>query len=215
MCLKTGRTVGVEALARWSSAVHGSVSPTIFVPLTEEYGLAPLLTQTMLRQGVRDAAVWSAKWPHLSVAVNVPASLLDNGFPNLVEAELAAAGLHPSKLTLEVTESTAMADQSVSGEVLTRLRIKGVQLALDDFGTGYSSLSSLLRMPFGEFKIDRSFVQACDRDSYAWKIVRATLSLAREFGMTTVAEGSRRPLSPRCCGWRSATSRRVIITPGR
>jgi EAL domain-containing protein (putative c-di-GMP-specific phosphodiesterase class I) len=188
--LQSGRTVGVEALARWTSRQHGGVSPSIFVPLAEEYGLADLLTRSMLKQALGDAAAWAARGHNVGVAVNVPAgSLLDAGFPDLVEAELAAAGLQSSLLTIEVTESTAMSEQSVTSGVLTRLRIKGVQLALDDFGTGYSSLSSLLRMPFGELKIDKSFVQACDRDSYAWKIVRATLSLAREFGMTTVAEG--------------------------
>jgi EAL domain-containing protein (putative c-di-GMP-specific phosphodiesterase class I) len=138
---------------------------------------------------MRDAAAWQAKWPHISVAVNVPASsLTDNGFPNLVEAELAAAGLHPSKLTLEVTESTAMADQSVSGEVLTRLRIKGVQLALDDFGTGYSSLSYLGLFPVDVLKIDRSFLRGVGRGEDV-ALAKGIVELGRAMGLETVAEG--------------------------
>jgi EAL domain-containing protein (putative c-di-GMP-specific phosphodiesterase class I)/ActR/RegA family two-component response regulator len=188
--LATGRIVGVEALARWTSATFGNVPPSVFVPLAEEFGLAGPLTLAILRQSLAAAAGWNARFGEIGVAVNVPATCLtDSAFPEVVEAELARAGCPASTLTLEVTESTAMSDLAVTSGVLTRLRIKGVQLSLDDFGTGYSSLSSLLRMPFGELKIDRSFIQACDRDSYAWKIVRATLSLAREFGMKTVAEG--------------------------
>jgi EAL domain-containing protein (putative c-di-GMP-specific phosphodiesterase class I)/ActR/RegA family two-component response regulator len=188
--LETGRIVGVEALARWTSVEIGSIPPSVFVPLADDYGLAARLTLSILRQSLAAAAGWNARFGEVSVAVNVPATCLtDPTFPETVEAELARAGCPASSLTLEVTETTAMSDLAVTSGVLTRLRIKGVQLSLDDFGTGYSSLSSLLRMPFGELKIDRSFIQACDRDSYAWKIVRATLSLAREFGMKTVAEG--------------------------
>jgi EAL domain-containing protein (putative c-di-GMP-specific phosphodiesterase class I)/ActR/RegA family two-component response regulator len=188
--LETGRIVGCEALARWTSRDFGPVPAPVFVDLAERYGLASDLTRTILRRALGDAARWHAHGAAAGVAVNVPPSaLVAPGFPEMVEEELAVAGCPASVLTLEVTETTAMSDIALTGGVLTRLRIRGVQLSLDDFGTGYSSLTSLLRMPFGELKIDRSFVQACDRDSYAWKIVRATLSLAREFGMKTVAEG--------------------------
>ena len=116
-------------------------------------------------------------------------TLTDIAFPDRVEALLGAAGLDASCLTVEVTESIRLSDDVTIGDVLTRMRIKGIKLSLDDFGTGYSSLTSLLRMPFSELKIDRSFVMTSDFDAYAWKIVRATLSLAGEFGMTAVAEG--------------------------
>ncbi|GGH15319.1 diguanylate phosphodiesterase [Alsobacter metallidurans] len=188
--LATGHISGVEALARWSGPIYGAVSPVVFIPLIERYGLAPALTRSILRQSVADAANWTRRFGRVGVAVNVPAAALtDLAFPDLVEETLATAGLSPTFLTLEVTESVALSDDRTVGDVLTRLRIKGIQLSLDDFGTGYASLSSLLRMPFGELKIDRSFVQAADSDSHAWKIVRATLSLAREFEMSTVAEG--------------------------
>ena len=98
-------------------------------------------------------------------------------------------GLPAGTLTVEITETVAMSDSAVTNDILTRLRIKGVHLSLDDFGTGYSSLLALLRFPFSELKLDRSFVQHCDHDAYAFKIVQAILSLARSFKMKTVAEG--------------------------
>ncbi len=188
--LATGRVVGAEALARWTSPSHGSVPPGVFIEVAEQAGLSKALTRLMMRAAIRDAAAWHAAGHDAGVAVNVPPSALDDlGWPDAVEAELAAAGLPAGALTVEITESTAMSDSPLTGDVLTRLRIKGVHLALDDFGTGYSSLLSLLRLPFSELKLDRSFVQRCDQDAYAWKIVKASISLAKEFGMRTVAEG--------------------------
>jgi EAL domain-containing protein (putative c-di-GMP-specific phosphodiesterase class I)/ActR/RegA family two-component response regulator len=190
VALATGRLAGVEALARWNSPRHGTVPPDVFVGIAEQAGLATALTRTMLRAAVRDASTWDPAGSGIGLAVNVPPFALDDlAWPDHVEAELAANGVPPGKLTLEVTESTLMADFVRASDVLTRLRIKGVALALDDFGTGYSSLLSLLRLPFSELKLDHSFVQRCDQDPYALKIVRAMLSLAREFGMSTVAEG--------------------------
>ena len=95
----------------------------------------------------------------------------------------------PGALIAEITESTVIANPLIASEVLTRLRIKGISLSIDDFGTGHSSLLSLLRLPFSELKIDRSFTAQCDTDPEAWKIVRATISMARELGLTVVAEG--------------------------
>lgn len=188
--LATRRIVGVEALARWTSQEHGVVPPSVFVDIAERAGLAARLTRLMMGAAIRDAAAWHKAGQQVGVAVNVPPLALDDlGWPDAVEAELAAAGLAPGTLTVEITEGTAMSDSPLIGDMLTRLRIKGVNIALDDFGTGYSSLLSLLRMPFSELKLDRSFVQRCDQDAYAWKIVRASISLAAEFGMKTVAEG--------------------------
>lgn len=202
--LATGRLAGVEALARWNSPRHGIVPPDVFVGIAEQAGLATALTRAILRSAVRDAATWDPASTGIGLAVNVPPFALDDlAWPDHVEAELAANGVPPGILTLEVTESTLMADFARASDVLTRLRIKGVALALDDFGTGYSSLLSLLRLPFSELKLDRSFVQRCDQDPYALKIVRAMLSLAREFGMSTVAEGiERQPVADllRECG---------------
>ena len=98
-------------------------------------------------------------------------------------------GLGPGALIAEITESTVISNTLVAAEILTRLRIKGIELSIDDFGTGHSSLLTLLRLPFSELKIDRSFVAQCDTDPEAWKIVRATVSMARELGLRVVAEG--------------------------
>ena len=190
VALATGQIIGVEALARWTSPRHGSVSPAVFIPLAEDWGLVDDLTHHIMATSIRDTAAWQASHPGIGVAVNVAVSSLgDIAFPDRIEALLGTAGLDPSRLTVEITESIRLSDDVLIGDVLTRMRIKGIKLSLDDFGTGYSSLSSLLRMPFSELKIDRSFVMTSDFDAYAWKIVRATLSLAREFGMTAVAEG--------------------------
>ncbi|MFZ4533460.1 MAG: EAL domain-containing response regulator [Alsobacter sp.] len=190
IALATGQIIGVEALARWTSPRHGSISPAVFVPLVEDWGFSDDLSHLMIANAIRDAAAWQAGHPGVGVAVNLAVSaLVDIALPDRVEALLGNAGLDASCLTLEITESIRLTDEVSIGDVLTRMRIKGINLSLDDFGTGYSSLSSLLRMPFSELKIDRSFIMTSDFDAYAWKIVRATLSLAREFGMTAVAEG--------------------------
>jgi EAL domain-containing protein (putative c-di-GMP-specific phosphodiesterase class I)/ActR/RegA family two-component response regulator len=190
IALATGQVIGVEALARWTSPRHGSISPAIFVPLAEDWGLSDDFTHLMMATAIRDAAAWQADHPGVGVAVNMPVSSLgDIALPDRVEALLGRAGLDASCLTVEITETIRLSDDVAIGDILTRMRIKGIKLSLDDFGTGYSSLSSLLRMPFSELKIDRSFIMTSDFDAYAWKIVRATLSLAREFGMTAVAEG--------------------------
>jgi EAL domain-containing protein (putative c-di-GMP-specific phosphodiesterase class I) len=124
------------------------------------------------------------------VAVNIsPLVLADPTLPEEIERALADTGLAPGALVAEITESTVIANPIAAAEVLTRLRIKGISLSIDDFGTGHSSLLTLLRLPFSELKIDRSFTAHCDTDAEAWKIVRATISMARELGLTVVAEG--------------------------
>lgn len=186
----TGRIKGVEALARWHSPTLGAVPPTLFVPIVEQSGLSEALTDAMMHAALRDAASWRRTARHVGVAVNVPASaLVDVAWPDRVEAALATAGLPADVLTVEITETVATSESALITDILTRLRIKGCHLSLDDFGTGYSSLLTLLRLPFSELKLDRSFVQNCDHDPYALKIVKAMLSLARSFGMRTVAEG--------------------------
>ncbi|MCP8940059.1 EAL domain-containing response regulator [Alsobacter sp. SYSU M60028] len=187
--LATGRVIGVEALARWTSPTLGLVPPTQFVPVAEAAGLSAAFTDAMLRAALRDMARWR-EVADVGVAVNVPATaLVDVEWPDRVEAALAEAGLPPERLTVEITETVATSEAPLITDILTRLRIKGCLLSLDDFGTGYSSLLTLLRLPFSELKLDRSFVRHCDRDPYALQIVRAMLSLARGFGMRAVAEG--------------------------
>ena len=189
--IKSGRLVGAEALARWT--LNGNyISPAYFCELAVTCGLAKELTYSILRSACRDAAKWD--WmPDLTVAVNVPPPVLtDLDFPDVVSSILAETGLPAERLVVEVIETGPTMHRIEIADVLTRLRIKGVTLAIDDFGTGFSSLESLLNLPFGELKIDMGFVRECDKDPYAWQIVKASLALAREFGMKSVAEGIER-----------------------
>ena len=188
--LATGEVVGVEALARWRSPALGNISPEQFVPVAEGTYLINDLTFKVLRDAVAACRKWRESRPDFHVAVNIsPLVLSDPRLLTEIDSLLADNGLPPGALVAEVTESSVLADMSLAREVLTRLSIKGVRVSMDDFGTGYSSLSSLLRIPFTELKIDRCFVGVCTTDAEAWKIVRATVSLARELGIKVVAEG--------------------------
>ena len=188
--LRSGAVVGVEALARWPHPVRTLIPPSEFIPLAERSGLIKPLTLQILRQALEACRRWQTTHPCCSVAVNVsPLVLADPALPEEIDDLLHATGLHPSALIAEITESTVIANPLIAAEVLTRLRIKGVNLSIDDFGTGHSSLIALHRLPFSELKIDRSFVGAADHDIEAVKIVRATVSMARELGLRVVGEG--------------------------
>jgi EAL domain-containing protein (putative c-di-GMP-specific phosphodiesterase class I) len=191
--LTDGHVVGMEALARWPLPTKVLVPPDVFIPLAEANGLIVPLTMRILRQALEACRHWRRAYPGCSVAVNIsPLVLVDPTLPEEIERMLRDTGLGPGALIAEITESTVIANPLVAAEILTRLRIKGISLSIDDFGTGHSSLLGLLRLPFSELKIDRSFVSNCDTDAEAWKIARATISMARELGLTVVAEGIER-----------------------
>jgi EAL domain-containing protein (putative c-di-GMP-specific phosphodiesterase class I)/CheY-like chemotaxis protein len=188
--LDSGAVVGVEALARWRHPPRGRVAPSMFIALAEASGLIVPLTRSILDDALAACRRWRSRHPTCSVAVNIsPLVLANPALPEEIEALLLQYGLSPGALIAEITETTVIANPLLAAEVLTRLRIKGIGLSMDDFGTGHSSLLTLLRLPFTELKIDRSFVAACETDPEAWKIIRATISLARELGLSVVAEG--------------------------
>jgi len=187
--LLSGRAVGVEALARWDSPRFGEISPEQFVTLAETADLIEQLTRVILIASLRQCEHWRRQHPQVGLAVNLSPSIFDLTLPESIEQLLREIGVPPQVLTLEVTESVIVADEIVAADVLTRLRIKGVQLAIDDFGTGYSSLGTLLRLPFNELKIDRMFVERCHQDADSLRIVKAVISLAHEMGLRVVAEG--------------------------
>jgi EAL domain-containing protein (putative c-di-GMP-specific phosphodiesterase class I) len=188
--LSDGRVVGVEALARWCHPPRGPVPPDVFIPLAEQSGLIIPLTSRVLGDALAACQRWRRNHPACGVAVNIsPLVLANPDLPDEIEAMLLQHGLSPDALIAEITESIFIANPMLAIELLTRLRIKGIGLSMDDFGTGYSSLLTLLRLPFTELKIDRSFVASCETDEEAWKIIRATISLARELGLSVVAEG--------------------------
>jgi diguanylate cyclase (GGDEF)-like protein/PAS domain S-box-containing protein len=181
------RIVVMEALLRWHHPVLGAISPVEFVPLAEEGGLIVAIGTWALREACMAAAGWRQP---ARVAVNLsPVQVRDPGLLDTVDAALAAAGLPPSRLELEITESLFLEATDATRTCLHALRARGIRIALDDFGTGYSSLSYLRSFPFDKVKIDRSFVRDIGADGSAAAIVQAITAMAASLGMTTTAEG--------------------------
>ncbi|MEN6542226.1 EAL domain-containing response regulator [Parvibaculum sp.] len=186
----SGAVVGVEALVRWQHPEDGLVSPARFIEAAEQHSLIDDLTRVMLTCALRRARAWRDAGLGLSVAVNVSMdSLCQLDFPECVVAIADREGVPLSTLVLEVTEGKLMKNPLAALDVLTRLRLKHVGLSIDDFGTGYSSLAQLRDVPFTELKIDRSFIHGAAGDSSLQTIVEASLDIARQLEMKTVAEG--------------------------
>jgi EAL domain-containing protein (putative c-di-GMP-specific phosphodiesterase class I) len=182
-----GRVIGAEALLRWNSPVLGAISPVRFIPLAEETGLIVPIGRWVLETACREAAGWPQP---LQVSVNVSSrQFRDGDLVETVAQVLAATGLEPSRLELEVTESLLMEDVSRTAIVLERLQLLGVRIALDDFGTGYSSLSYLKRFPFGVLKIDRSFVNDIIDNPDDGALCEAIIQMAHVLKLRVVAEG--------------------------
>jgi diguanylate cyclase (GGDEF)-like protein len=187
---QTGVVVGVEALARWQHPTRGLLPPDEFIPLAENTGLIGDLTFEVLRQALAQVRAWHRKGMHIGVSVNLSVrQLTDINLPRDVAALLADFHLSASVLTLEVTETTIMADPSRTLNVLRMLADIGVDLSIDDFGTGYSSLNYLRRLRADELKIDKSFVMGMSRNSNDAVIVRSTIELGHNLGLRMVAEG--------------------------
>ena len=190
IALKSGRVTGVEALVRWRQGSDELIPPDRFIPLAEKTGLIDALTQRVLETSLADARTWSEKWPELTLAVNLSPSLLTNlELPDRIASILRSYDLDPGRLILEVTESGAMESPDQTMEILARLRLKGVQLSIDDFGAGHSSLLQLYRLPYGELKIERSFVIDALDSQEAATIIHATIELGHRLGLKVVAEG--------------------------
>lgn len=182
------RVVGFEALVRWEHPRIGLVSPHQFIGVAEQTGRVAPLTYRIFEMGLAWLATCPA--PSLSLAFNLSASSLgDLGLADRLMASCNSNGIEPARVSLELTETSAMTDPAAALDVLTRLRIKGFSLSIDDFGTGYSSMLQLARLPFSEIKIDRSFVQSMLGSDESRKIVDSILNLGRTLGLTTVAEG--------------------------
>jgi diguanylate cyclase (GGDEF)-like protein/PAS domain S-box-containing protein len=189
--LEGGAVTGAEALLRWRHPTRGQVGPVEFIPLAEQSGMIVQLGRWVLAEACQQARAWQdgAVQPP-TVSVNLSARQLEE--PSLVEdiaAALAQAGLDPSLLTLEITESVLLRDVEVVIRRLSALKELGVRLSIDDFGTGYSSLSYLRQLPVDELKIDRSFVAAVDGGKAGPALIKSIVSLAETMGLDTVAEG--------------------------
>jgi EAL domain-containing protein (putative c-di-GMP-specific phosphodiesterase class I) len=188
--LRTGAVIGVEALVRWNHPERGLLYPDVFLPLAEKAGLMRRLALRVLERSLRDLQSWRASGHVLSVAVNLSVSnLQDVALPQQVEMLLDTFDVPAASLILEITEDVLMADAARSQQVMAGLRRLGVGLSIDDYGTGYSSLSYLRALPVDELKLDRSFVSQLTSDQRAAAIVRSTLQLSVELGMSMVVEG--------------------------
>ncbi len=191
--LESSRICRLEALVRWRHPTRGEVSPGEFIPLAEETGMILPIGRWVLREACRQVKTWQERWPTsapLTIAVNLSARQLQHpGVVDEVRAALAAAGLDPQSLVLEITETAIMEQMDAAITILTELRRLGVRLALDDFGTGYSSLSYLQRLPVDILKIDRSFVVGVARSIEDSALARGILTLAQTLGLETIAEG--------------------------
>jgi diguanylate cyclase (GGDEF)-like protein len=189
--LETNRIGSFEALIRWNHPSRGLVAPDEFIPLAEETGLIVPIGSWVIQEACRQAM----RWPEdVRVAVNVSSvQFRKPGLANVLMQALAASGLDPRRLEVEITESIFLESSEALIQVLHSLRSMGIRIALDDFGTGYSSLSYLQSFPFDKIKIDRSFIQQLLSRAGSTAIVRAVIDLARALGMETTAEGVENP----------------------
>ena len=189
--LASGNVIGAEALVRWQHPEHGLVFPDSFIPLAEESReLIGPLTYSVIETVLQDDVARRGSGVELNISINLSSRLLsDLSLPDKVDGLLAKYQFDPNRLLLEVTESGAMEDPSLTMDILTRLRLKNIRLSLDDFGTGFSSLVQLYRMPFNEIKVYKSFVMKVSKDKEAAAIARLTVDLGHSLGLEVVAEG--------------------------
>jgi EAL domain-containing protein (putative c-di-GMP-specific phosphodiesterase class I)/CheY-like chemotaxis protein len=189
--LATREVAMFEALVRWDHPTHGVLLPDAFIPVTEQdVAVIDRLTRWVIDAGCRQARILREIGASAQVAVNVSAKNLRNlDFPDQIVDLVSGLGCPPSWLKLEITESAATGDPTVTKDILARLRLKGFRLAMDDFGTGFSSLRALLNSPFSELKIDKSFVASVLTSRDARSIVESVAHLAHDMGLKTIAEG--------------------------
>lgn len=191
--LRSGEVAGFEALARWTHADRGEISPSEFIPVAEESGLILQLGRWAMDKAARTLAEWDREAGErlpLYVGVNLSAiQVARDDIAGVVASALRSSGLTGDRLTLELTESSIVQDPGRATRVFEALKALDTTVAMDDFGTGYSSLAYLQRLPIDVLKIDKSFVSGMMVDPDSVAIVRAVLSLAEALGMSTTAEG--------------------------
>ena len=188
--IATNRIVGAEALARWTHPEKGPIAASEFVAAAEQHDRIGKLTDFVLEKAIAVASAINKRDEEFEIAVNLSARLLsDKGFTLRVAALLARHGLAPEHLTLELTETAALADSGESLEMITRLRELGVRISIDDYGTGLSTLDYLKKIPASEIKIDQSFVKGMVDNRSDRLMVQSTIGLAHSLGRKVVAEG--------------------------
>jgi EAL domain-containing protein (putative c-di-GMP-specific phosphodiesterase class I) len=182
---------GAEALLRWNHPERGVVSPAEFIPVLEDTGLIVQVGEWVIRRACEDLKGWIATGRQpIPIAVNLSArQFRDKDLDQRIRALVAAAGVDPALIELEITESQLMQDPEHAIRIMQALRDSGIRIAIDDFGTGYSSLAYLTRFPVKSLKIDRSFVADVFSDHADAAIVRTIIEMAHQLGFTVVAEG--------------------------
>lgn len=186
---KSGELAGYEALIRWQCPNGELILPDRFIPFAEKCGLIDDLTQIVVEQALQWLAsmLSSTKVP---VSLNLsPASLTDIHLADWIAERCAKLGVHPDKLIFELTETSTMRDPVTALDLLTRLRLKGFRLSIDDFGTGYSSALQLVRLPFSEMKIDKSFVGSASTSAESRTVIKSIVDLGHNLGLWLTAEG--------------------------
>jgi diguanylate cyclase (GGDEF)-like protein len=191
LALRSGQLVGAEALVRWRGKDGEYIPPGNFIPLAEETGLIVPLGDLVLRMACKQARDWQKRYDQSPrIAVNISSQqFYQSDLQQTIMKALFEAGAKPSSLQLELTESILMRDVEKTIATLDYLKSTGITLAIDDFGTGYSSLSYLTRFPIDALKIDRSFVMNVESNDDSATICAAIIALARELGLTVIAEG--------------------------
>ena len=189
--LRTGRPIGLEALARWPDPEEGMIPPVKFIPLAEETGLIHELGAWALREACHQGRAWRDQGLDFGrIAINVSGQQLQRG--NLlahVQEALTDSGLTAEYLELEITETDLMRQDDRVLEVLNQLRDQGVMISIDDFGTGYSSLARLKRLPADKLKIDKSFVSRLPENENDAAIASSIIALGTRMGFAVLAEG--------------------------
>lgn len=187
--LKSGTVVALEALARWNHPKRGPISPDTFIPLVETSEFMSDFTRQIVIMALDDMCQLNGA-TNARVAINVSAADFGSaGMDAMVQEQCIFRNFSISRITIEVTETAAMASTGTLGNCLARLHELGAQLSVDDFGTGYSSLVKLHQLPFSELKIDKSFVLDCASNRESSILVRAMIDLAHSLRMKVVAEG--------------------------
>jgi EAL domain-containing protein (putative c-di-GMP-specific phosphodiesterase class I) len=180
----------VEALVRWQHPEKGLIPPDSFISIAEKTGQMDALTRWVTQEAIAQYLRWQKAGLHIKIAINISAeNLLDKSYSDYVIGLKKQYNLPDNDITLEVTEDAVVADPEQATQILSYLRDHGFKLSIDDYGTGYSSLAQLKQLPVQELKIDRSFVQHLVNNDNDKIIVRSTIELAHNMGLTVVAEG--------------------------
>lgn len=181
---------GVEALARWQHPTLGNIPPDQFISLAERFGLIDKLTYYLYERAIKSKLEWRNFGVNFHLAFNLsPLSIAEKSLADNVSEMTAAHNIPPNEIVLEITENTVSGEISSAIETLAKLRLKGFKIAIDDYGTGFANAQQLSRVPATELKLDRSLIDGVATRPQQQAIVRSTLSLAKELGLITVAEG--------------------------